>query len=137
MLAYPIRAEDNLAEVSVHDCERTGPAAVDESAVNDDSEDVREISRPRRRTIQPVSDDLLDLPRAVPTLRRELSDGISLDEPVEEPGALSIEGIRGIAPDERATAGPAAQPTCSGNGRSPPLNVPSRTVRTSFFSPYC
>lgn len=100
MLAYPIRTEDDLASCGIHHHERTGLTTFDEGSIHDDVADMREVSRLRRRTIQPVSDDLLNLPRAVSTLERKLSDGVSFDEPAMEPNLLSMQGVRSIAPDE-------------------------------------
>lgn len=137
VLAYPVRTEDDLAAVRVHDRERTGSTAFNERPVDHDAQDAREVGRPRRRTIQPVSYDLLNLPRAVPTLSRELPHGVSLDEPAKEPDAPAMERVRGIAPDKRSTAGSAAPSARPGDGRSPPLNILSGTPWTPFFSPYC
>ena len=137
MLAYPVRTEDNCILPDVHDHERTGSATLDEGSINDDAEHVPEIGRLLRRTIQPVSDDTLYLPRAVPTLIRELSDRVSLDEPTIKPDALSMEDVRSITPDECSTARSAAPAMCSSGSRTPSFNVPPRTAQTSFFSAYC
>lgn len=137
VLVHPIRTEDDLVRSGIHDRESGGPATFDEGPVDYDAADMREIGRLCRRTIQPVSDDLLNLPRAAPTLGRELSDSVSLNEPAIEPDALSMEDIRGVLPHVRALARPTPPSLRPRRGPSAPLTVTVQTPRTPFFSPYC